>query len=177
MKAIAILSGKGGTGKTSITLSLGHVLAHCGFKTLLIDLDLFTHGMTFYSLGKDEREAPFSLADIFKRGGEKPGAIPVLRIPGAFAGSNLFMIPSLTTGNLSSNELAITREFDDIAAFSSRLRKLIDTVIKKHKFEQVIIDTRGGTDHTSIGAAMASGACIVVTEADKPSWEMGRVLG
>ena len=40
----------------------------------------------------------------------------------------------------------------------------------------ILIDTRGGSDLTSVGSAISAGSIIIVTEADKPSWDMGRVL-
>jgi len=46
-------------------------------------------------------------------------------------------------------------------------------VINENSFDYIIFDTRGGTDHTSIGTAQAAGSFIMVTEADKPSWDMG----
>lgn len=39
-EAIAITSGKGGVGKSSITLNLGEMLAQKGYKVVLIDMDL-----------------------------------------------------------------------------------------------------------------------------------------
>jgi cellulose biosynthesis protein BcsQ len=42
------LSGKGGSGKTSVCISAGHMLAAAGFRVLMIDADAATHGMTHY---------------------------------------------------------------------------------------------------------------------------------
>lgn len=39
-EAIAIISGKGGVGKSSVTLNLGEILAQRGYKVVLIDMDL-----------------------------------------------------------------------------------------------------------------------------------------
>lgn len=39
-EAIAVTSGKGGVGKSSITLNLGEMLAQRGYKVVLIDMDL-----------------------------------------------------------------------------------------------------------------------------------------
>ena len=39
-EAIAIISGKGGVGKSSVSLNLGEILAQKGYKVVLIDMDL-----------------------------------------------------------------------------------------------------------------------------------------
>lgn len=47
-KILALLSGKGGSGKTTLALSLASMLADCGVKILLIDCDLSTNGATYF---------------------------------------------------------------------------------------------------------------------------------
>ena len=47
-KSLALLSGKGGSGKTTIALSIASMLASCGIKVLLIDCDLVTNGATYF---------------------------------------------------------------------------------------------------------------------------------
>lgn len=46
--AIAILSGKGGSGKTTLALSIADLLCRCEVKTLLVDCDLSTNGATYF---------------------------------------------------------------------------------------------------------------------------------
>lgn len=47
-KSITLLSGKGGSGKTSLALSMASLLSKCGIKILLIDCDLSTNGATYF---------------------------------------------------------------------------------------------------------------------------------
>lgn len=47
-KKLAVLSGKGGSGKTSLCLSFASLLSTCGIKTLLIDCDLSTNGAAYF---------------------------------------------------------------------------------------------------------------------------------
>lgn len=47
-KSLALLSGKGGSGKTTMALSIASMLASCGIKVLLIDCDLSTNGATYF---------------------------------------------------------------------------------------------------------------------------------
>lgn len=46
--SIAFLSGKGGSGKTTLALSMANLLCKCGIKTLLIDCDMSTNGATYF---------------------------------------------------------------------------------------------------------------------------------
>src|ERR1700757_2777548 len=48
---IAIASGKGGSGKTLITVSLGYALVVSGLRVLLIDADPATDGLSLFLLG------------------------------------------------------------------------------------------------------------------------------
>ena len=45
---VAIISGKGGAGKTSVALSLAKYLALLGKRVLVIDADSATHGATYF---------------------------------------------------------------------------------------------------------------------------------
>lgn len=45
---IAFLSGKGGSGKTTLALSMADLLCRCGIKTLLVDCDMSTNGATYF---------------------------------------------------------------------------------------------------------------------------------
>lgn len=47
-KKITIISGKGGSGKTSFSLALAKVLSKSGIRVLIIDCDMSTHGATFF---------------------------------------------------------------------------------------------------------------------------------
>lgn len=46
--AIAFLSGKGGSGKTTLALSMADLLCKCGVKALLVDCDMSTNGATYF---------------------------------------------------------------------------------------------------------------------------------
>jgi len=47
-KTLALLSGKGGSGKTTLALSMATMLADCGIRVLLVDCDLSTNGATYF---------------------------------------------------------------------------------------------------------------------------------
>ncbi len=182
-QVLAIVSGKGGTGKSIITASIGYLLAHCGFKTLIVDLDLFTSGLTFYSLADYPRQSSNSLRDIFDIYRETRidsesliYNIDTINIPNPFCEQNLYLTPAISTGKRNANNLSMIDTKIKIEELINILQRVIEFVIEQKDFEYVILDTRGGGDITSIGAALAAGAFIIVTEGDKTSWDVGGVL-
>lgn len=46
--ALAFLSGKGGSGKTTLALSMSHLLCKCNINVLLVDCDMSTNGATYF---------------------------------------------------------------------------------------------------------------------------------
>lgn len=70
--AISFLSGKGGSGKTTLVLSISDLLNRCGIKTLVVDCDYSTNGASYFydvfirNTNKDSRKAPVLLKDILK---------------------------------------------------------------------------------------------------------------
>ena len=45
---LAFLSGKGGSGKTTLALSMSHLLYKCNLNVLLVDCDMSTNGATYF---------------------------------------------------------------------------------------------------------------------------------
>lgn len=171
----AVVSGKGGTGKSIIVASIANVLSHCGFKTIVVDLDLFTHGLTFYMLADYPKKVATTTSDIFKGKYDLQSFMPIA-ISSTFVENNLFLAPSIGRGRKPSSELKLNEQYAQVEAFKEKCTALLDNLRKQEMYDYVIIDTRGGTDSTSVGSALAAGSYIVVTEADKPSWDMGRLL-
>lgn len=172
---ISILSGKGGTGKSIITASLGYLLSNLGFKTLLIDTDFFTNGLTYYILADNPRIVQKGLRDIFISQ-DINSAFPIEEIRNEYCNNNLFLLPSSNTRAIDQiSELKLSESFSDISVFI-RMMQRIFLKVSMYEFDYILIDTRGGSDLTSIGSAISAGSTIIVTEADKPSWDMGRVL-
>ena len=50
-ESLAIISGKGGSGKTTLAISLAQLLATCEKRVLLVDCDMSTHGATYFFEG------------------------------------------------------------------------------------------------------------------------------
>ncbi len=172
---VAVLSGKGGTGKSVIAATLACALAHCGRKVLLVDADLFTGGLSYYVLAEYPRSSDAGLRDIFT--GDAPlDLIRPILIPNPFCQGDLWLLPSIVGRNKDRSELALGKGFRSLESFVEMLQGIISNICQGAVFDHVIFDTRGGTDITSVGAAIAAGAFLVVTEADKTSWDVGALL-
>ena len=58
LQTLSLISGKGGSGKTIIAISIAKVLNDSGYKVLLVDCDNVTHGASYFF--EDELETPDS---------------------------------------------------------------------------------------------------------------------
>jgi len=106
---IAVISGKGGVGKTVITANMAAALSARGRRILVVDADLGLANMDIL-LGVDP---PFTMQDVFE--GRRPLEDIVLRTKKGFdllpAGSGLPMWASLTTA-LTENVTSILASLD-----------------------------------------------------------------
>ncbi len=94
--AIAFLSGKGGSGKTTLALSTANLLCRCGVQTLLVDCDLSTNGATYFyesqltTADKEGQPMVLSFDSLLKREVAINELIPLTIEPG------LDFLPSLS---------------------------------------------------------------------------------
>ena len=178
--SVSVVSGKGGTGKSIITASIGYILAHIGFRTLIIDTDLYTAGISFFLLADSPTPVEKTLRSFLEEentieqyeGTRSEVPIPVV-IDNDFVNGNLYLLPSM------SSFVDFDHIFDiDFSkeTFSSTFAELITAYQQDYGFEYILFDTRGGTDKTSMAAVQATKGVIMVTEADKTSWDVGEVI-
>jgi septum site-determining protein MinD len=73
--SIAIVSGKGGSGKTIILSVMAEILDILNKEVLLLDTDVGTSGMTFYMGLKLVKRTGIGLADIVQRVSSKDEAV------------------------------------------------------------------------------------------------------
>lgn len=174
----AIASGKGGTGKSMIASSLGYILSHCGFKTLLIDADVATAGLTYYLLGDSSVEIEFAIEDRWLLTKEQPKELnsrpQSLAVRHEFCRDNLFFVPAVRSSQKRQPELSLGAQ--DAETYKESISGIIHELTAISEYDFILIDTRGGTDASSVGACLSSNGFVIVTEADKTSWDVGRVL-
>ena len=167
----ALLSGKGGTGKTTISATMSFLLANCGFKTLVVDVDLFTNGLTRLLSKHLPEDYSVSLMQVIQKKCDLEELVPV-PIISEMTQNNLFFLPSIDSTRMSQPHELHLADINDVESFAKVLKDLLELQKEKGKFDYILLDTRGGTDLTNIGATLAAGAYLLVTEADKPSWDI-----
>lgn len=142
--AVAFLSGKGGSGKTTLALSIADLLCRCQVKTLLIDCDLSTNGATYFyeaqlaNVNNGKQLSITSFNDILNMQKEIGNPIP-LQIASA-----LDFIPSIfETLNQCTEELEDSR-----VNLSHSLQYFLDWA--KLNYDVVLFDCQAGyTEHLS----------------------------
>ena len=144
-RTIAIVSGKGGVGKTSLVANLGIALAKRGISVCLVDADI---AMANLSLLLGMQSSPITLHDVLL--GEATIQDAIYDGP-----SGLKFIPS----GLS---LENYRRVD-----SDRLTSIIQSIAPK--FEFVLLDGPAGIEKTVLATIAACEEVLLVTVPDPPS--------
>jgi chromosome partitioning protein len=144
---ISIASQKGGTGKTSTSISLAAGLARKGKKTLLVDVDSQANSskvlLDHYLLIPKEQTVYAAILDL-KPLPVHPTAIPSLEI-----------VPSHIL--LSNTDVQLTTAFDHREA---RLKRELDKI--KHHYDCVLIDCPPALSWLTINAFTASDKVLVI---------------
>ena len=140
----AVLSGKGGTGKSTVSIGLGLSFAKKGKRVLLIDLDVGLRCLDL--MAGVSSEVVFDLADLLS-GRPLEDAI----YPTALC-DNLFLIPA-PAKSVRLDTAALTR--------------LIDTV--RLQYDAVILDFSAGLNETLLPALPTDTRCFAVCNPDPVS--------
>lgn len=119
-KTIAIVSNKGGVGKTTTTLNLGHSLLQKGYKVLLIDLD----SQANLSLAESIVDPNYHVGKVIT------GEIPVNK---AIVSKALDVLPS------HSDLLSYEKQTDTLPRREERLKKALNQLLGNYDF--ILIDT------------------------------------
>lgn len=150
-EVIVIASGKGGTGKSTVTVGLGSALADEGYKVLLIDCDSGMRGLDIM-LGITQNLV-FDIADAVS--GSCTVENTVYPCPNK---KGLFLMP------------APLNAYDEIAP--QVLGQLVDGV--SDIFDYIIIDSPAGVGSGFEAAAFPAGRAIVVVNTEPTSLRGGQ---
>ena len=142
-ECIAVLSGKGGTGKTSVCAAVCTAMARDGFKVLAIDCDVGLQNLDI-SLGMADSGA-LSFLDVCDRGYELDQA----------ASHPLYANLHFLTAPLNRSAESV-----DMEAFGRMIAQA------RRQFDYIFLDAPAGIDHGFQLAASFAQRIIVVTLAD-----------
>ena len=167
MKILAVSSGKGGVGKTTVTLNLARQLSLAGFRTLLIDFDIHNKGATCLFMDKVEQSEVRSVMSIMgvccatdcdlTRGFTENFSILDLGYD-----DKLFLIPAARPDEMVEWKKFVCETHVIVDFF----RAFIQTLAEEHHIDVVLIDCYGGVDTLTISAAGVADDFIIINEPD-----------
>jgi MinD-like ATPase involved in chromosome partitioning or flagellar assembly len=162
---ICFLSGKGGAGKTSVSLALAVILSNMGKRVLFIDWDLNTHGASYFFTDAIESQRKQGILEAIR------STFPLQEDAGPFTAQfveamrvevndKLFFIPSKTqfkdkTWEISENDMLVSRF----------MRSAMQT-IKLLDYDYVICDTQAGPIHAVQSLTQMCKRAVIISEPD-----------
>ena len=153
---VSFISAKGGSGKTVTASSVGRFLARLGYRTLLVDTDAATNGLTLLFLptvvrAKSSR-ASLDMGVFDAIGATKPRAISIEE--------NLDLLPATYT--MAQTEDVSVEQFEDT---------LRSAVLDRDDYDFILLDAQAGSDAYAQVSASIADQVIIVTEFDPISFQ------
>jgi septum site-determining protein MinD len=193
-RTIAIVSGKGGSGKTIAAVILGLILNSEGLPLLLVDGDIGTAGMTYYLGLKMVKNTGVGTADIMfgmntqdseLESSEGSNAEPTLarlvhRVnipPGAIQ-------PIRDTTNATflgvGDDRKFYRDVPEHRIPDAKRPEMLEAIINylkaqpQHQREWIVVDCRGGIDQDSIAICRVADDILLIVEPDTTSFQASK---
>ena len=160
---ISFLSGKGGAGKTSVAISVSHLLNDAGFNVLLIDFDFATNGASyFYKYLYASQKGLIGLYDLIELGDDRSEKLDNVERSLLKIKDELCFIPSRVN---FAKKMPLR---DYIAIKEEDLKSFLLSLINLYKkdFDFIIIDNQAGSNLASKVSASISDKVIIVSELD-----------
>ena len=153
MKTITLMSGKGGSGKTTLAITMADIFSRCGLKVLLVDCDFSTYGATY--LYEDR------LVDLYP---DVPSFFDVVindapPLDGVNIDENFRFLPSVKHAADGFEEY----DFMSSDTAAERVRNFIYSV---HDTDLIIFDCRSGGSKTLYSVLPNTDIFLVVMEPD-----------
>lgn len=166
LKVLAITSGKGGVGKTTLSLNIARQLSLHGICTLLVDLDIHNKGATGLFLEK----VPDSASSTIKLVDESERFKSSLAVPLANRASlvqldregRLLFLPASGPRDL----INWSRLVEDPELIGEFLRTFLESLAGRLSIGVVVMDCYGGVDTLTVAAAGMADNTIIVNEPD-----------
>jgi cellulose biosynthesis protein BcsQ len=154
---ISIVSGKGGVGKTMLSVAIANELSRSK-RTLLIDLDFFNRGLTglFASLKHGSHQTEIAPPKFLESdNGDKWSVSEVSK--------NLLMV---YYGDFDKSQCDLL-EMKDIKSLSMELLSYVQYLAQVCNCDFVVLDCHGGPDNTSFAACLIATRAVLVSEPDR----------
>jgi len=166
MKILAVTSGKGGVGKTTLSLNIARQLSLSSFRVLLVDFDIHNKGSSALFLGRVNDSSPSVISVVHSSDTFDPARVPELANsvrPIPLTGDGLIIfLPAARP-----REMVLWRHFvapnERIVAF---WRSLLTRIAESYRVDIVLIDCYGGIDSLTVAAAGIADDTIIVNEPD-----------
>ncbi len=166
-KTIAVVSGKGGSGKTMLTATIAKILDESGSSVLLIDADFGTAGLTYY-LGLNEvSNISVGLTNLFSNIGKT--ALPQEKV--------IEPLKSYKhTDFIGVGDHRRYKENGESGFFHEYFDEFIKQIQGEGKYDFIIVDCRGGIDDESLTVCKSSDEILIVAETDTTSFQATQYL-
>jgi len=169
---ISFLSGKGGAGKTSVSLGIAKILSSLKYKVLFVDLDLQTHGASYFFIDFCDTQNKRGLLELLQDLKEINHLEQISDLTGVTVkiSENWDFIPSKSifkekTWELSQN-VPVVRTF-------------IEKCFRHFKdldYDFVLFDTQAGPTASTTVACIHSQKAVIISEPDPISMATSRSL-
>lgn len=155
-EVIAVVSGKGGVGKSSVVLNLGETLAMMNHSVCLIDMDLGLKNLD-YMMGLENRVV-YDMKDVMDHKCTLKQALLQDKYH-----KNLSLLPACKSIHI--------KEFDD-----TRMKEIVDLI--KQDYDYVLLDSAAGIEKGFYSAISCVKKVILVTTLDVTALQdADRVIG
>lgn len=151
MATLALISQKGGVGKTTLAVNLSYSLAQRGWRVLLVDADL--QGGLGFSLTERSKDAAGFYDFVANSTAEEADLI------GAILPTRLPCLSLLTRGSRGALDAILATTEGEI--FSAERVKAVHECLSRQDFDLVIFDTPGGFHPVSMALARAVDSLLV----------------
>lgn len=166
-RTIAIVSGKGGSGKTMLTATIAKILDESGLSVLLIDADFGTAGLTYYLGLSEVSNISVGLTNLFstksKTALHHDKVIEKLK--------NHSNINFIGVGDHRRYKLNGESDF-----FHEYFNEFINQIKIESQYDFILVDCRGGIDDESLTVCNTADDIIIVAETDTTSFQATQYL-
>jgi flagellar biosynthesis protein FlhG len=165
-KVLAIVSGKGGSGKPRLATAMGIELAESGHSVVLVDADLGTGGLTYYLGFSAFSGARTGVADIVMQESQSPD-VP-LSYPNDDARRNLDIRHAGSLALLPVGDHRRALRLKGKSTGNMMNLQFTFEGLREH-YDVVIVDCRGGADSQSLAVCELVDEILIVVETDAAS--------